>query len=480
MKSSGQTSVNDLQSTQINAEDELTIVGIGASAGGLQALEHFFKNIAPSRSPTAYVVVQHLSPEQPSMMDHLLKRHTSLNVQQAVHEARVLPGHIYVIPPGKDMIIADGKLLIADRSPDRGLSLPIDQFFRSLAQERGRHSVGVILSGTGTDGSRGICEIHAAGGLVLAQAPSSASFDGMPNAAIETGVVDDVLAPEEMATQIRSFSQRSSEVLDGSLTGMDVASTEVNAKQVFRLLRNKYGIDFSHYKSGTVTRRIERRLMLNQVYDLASYAERLAKEPEELDKLYRDLLIGVTRFFRDPEGFEIIQSDVLRPLIQNADPNDELRFWIAGTGTGQEAYSLAIQISEELEQLPHLVPTRIFATDVHHRSLETAARGIYSEDDLRDVSADRVANFFTKRRDGYQVSPHIRKMIVFAPHNIIRDAPFTGMDFISCRNLLIYLQPEAQKKAFSLFHFALKVGWNDVAGPQRNPRRTRAGIRCRT
>ncbi|WP_158265616.1 chemotaxis protein CheB [Blastopirellula marina] len=452
----------------IDSADELIIAGIGASAGGLEALEHFFRGVTGT-SGAAYVVVQHLSPEQPSMMDNLLKRYTALPVQQAKHEQPVLPGHVYLIPPGKDMIIAAGKLLIADRSPQNGLSLPIDQFFRSLAQDQGRNSIGIILSGTGTDGSRGICEIHAAGGLVLVQDTDTAKFDGMPIAAIETGVVDDILPAEEMDHHIHKFVERASGTAEGVLDKVDDASSEANIKQIFRLLRNKYGIDFSQYKSGTVTRRIERRLMLNQVYDLATYAESLTSDVEELDKLYRDLLIGVTRFFRDPEGFELIYRNVITPLIENASVREELRFWIAGTGTGQEAYSLAMQISEELEKLPHVVPIRIFATDVHQRSLEFAARGIYTEDDLRDVAKDRIAKFFIKRREGYQISPHLRKMIVFAPHNIIRDAPFTSMDFISCRNLLIYLQTEAQKKALSLFHFALKVGGTLWLGPSETP-----------
>lgn len=460
--------MNDNETTSIDPADDLIIAGIGASAGGLEALEYFFRG-ASGNSKVAYVVVQHLSPEQPSMMDHLLKRYTPLPVQQATHELRVMPGNVYLIPPGKDMIIADGKLLIADRSPHNGLSLPIDQFFRSLAQDCGRNSIGIILSGTGTDGSRGICEIHAAGGLVLAQDTDSARFDGMPIAAIQTGVVDEILLAEEMDHCIHQFAERNNGNSDVILDNLDGASSEAYIKQIFRLLRNKYGIDFSHYKSGTITRRIERRLMLNQVYDLATYAEGLSNDADELGKLYRDLLIGVTRFFRDPEGFEFVHRNVLRPLIQEADPRNELRFWIAGTGTGQEAFSLAMQISEELDNLPHVIPTRIFATDVHHRSLEIAARGIFTEDELRDVSNERIAKFFVKRRDGYQVSPHLRKMIVFAPHNIIRDAPFTSMDFISCRNLLIYLQTEAQKKALSLFHFALKVGGTMWLGPSETP-----------
>ncbi len=378
----------------------------------------------------------------------------------------VQAGHIYLIPPGKDMIVSEGKLLIAERSRENNLALPIDQFLRSLAQEKGAKSIGVILSGTGTDGSRGIGEIHAAGGLVLAQDVESAKFDGMPKAAVNTGAVDMILNPEAMADQIASFLDRPGEVGCGDDSHESVTMpVEHNLRGILRLLRNKYGIDFSHYKSGTISRRVERRLMLNQVYDLDDYTDRLTSDTEELDKLYRDLLIGVTRFFRDSEAFEKLHRDIIKPLISEATAQDEVRFWIAGTGTGEEAYSLAMLISEELEKHPQLVPVRIFATDVHNRSLEFAARGIYTEDNLQDVPAELAAKYFIKRKEGYQVSPHLRKMIVFAPHNIIRDAPFTSMDFISCRNLLIYLRPEAQKKALSLFHFALKVGGALWLGP---------------
>jgi len=440
------------------------VVGVGASAGGLEALQRFFQGV-PGETSLAFVVVQHLPPQQPSMMDHLLTRCTTLPVQQAQHEMAIRPGHVYLIPPGKDMIISDGKLLIAERSRENNLALPIDQFLRSLAQEKGAKSIGVILSGTGTDGSRGIGEIHQAGGLVLAQDVESAKFDGMPKAAVHTGVVDTILPPQRMAAHIQSFLAHPGEELGSDSEEPLSKPIEHNLRGILRLLRNKYGIDFSHYKSGTISRRIERRLMLNEVYDLEDYTERLVTDTDELDKLYRDLLIGVTRFFRDPEAFEKLHRDVITPLIKQATVQDEVRFWIAGTGTGEEAYTLAMLISEELEKHPQLVSVRIFATDVHNRSLEFAARGIYTEDNLQDVPAELAAKYFIKRKEGYQVSPHLRKMIVFAPHNIIRDAPFTSMDFISCRNLLIYLRPEAQKKALSLFHFALKVGGTLWLGP---------------
>ncbi|MEW4454474.1 chemotaxis protein CheB [Bremerella sp. JC817] len=440
------------------------VVGIGASAGGLEALERFFKGVHGDL-PVAFVVVQHLSPEQPSMMDHLLKRYTSLPVQQATHKLQVQPNHIYLIPPGKDMILSNGMLLIADRSPQNGLSLPIDQFFRSLAQDRGRRAIGIILSGTGTDGSRGICEIHAAGGLILAQDSETAAFNGMPIAATQTGVVDTVLPPEKMPHEIQEFISRPFSVLEKELRHVPTTSNDANVHTIFRMLRNRFGIDFSHYKDGTISRRIERRLMLNEIYDLDRYVGLLDEDDQELEKLYRDLLIGVTRFFRDPEAFEVVHQEVIRPLILKANPQNELRFWVAGAGTGQEAYSLAMFIAEELEKHPHAIQVRIFATDVHERSLEIAARGHYSEESVEQIPEELLDKYFIKRREGYQVSPHLRKMIVFAPHNIIRDAPFTLMDFVSCRNLLIYLRPESQKKALSLFHFALKVGGELWLGP---------------
>ncbi|MEZ6102256.1 MAG: chemotaxis protein CheB [Pirellulaceae bacterium] len=446
---------------------ELFVVGIGASAGGLEALELFFHHVDDSPE-VAYVVIQHLSPEHPSLMDELLVRHTRLPIQVVTQATKVHPNHIYLNPPGKEMIIANGELILADRAERDGLTLPIDHFFRSLSQDLGTHAVAIVLSGTGSDGSRGIREVHDAGGLVLAQSEESARFDGMPRAAQETGIVDAVLSPDEMPDMIASYVAFPTSGNRG-VTPRDVLpSLEANMSTIFRLLRCKYGIDFSNYKASTITRRVERRLMLNHSFDLSEYAESLNGNDEELNRLYKDLLIGVTRFFRDDDAFAYLEHTVVPSLIGRANADEGLRIWIAGTATGEEAYSIGMILAEQLERRAASLTAKIFATDVHVDSLEVAARGMYSEDDVKDVSPARLERFFVRRPDGYLVAPALRKMVVFAPHNVIRDAPFTSLDMITCRNMLIYLRPHSQKKALSMFHFGLKPGGVLWLGPSES------------
>jgi two-component system CheB/CheR fusion protein len=419
---------------------DLHVVGIGASAGGLEALERLFKAM-PTRSGLAFVVLQHLSPDFKSLMDELLARHTSLPIRRAEDGMIVEPNHVYLLPPKKGMIISGGRLLLTDKDPDQDLSLPIDHFFRSLAQDAGRCAIAIVLSGTGSDGSRGIRDIHEAGGLVLVQDEESAKFDGMPRSAIDTGIVDRILQPEAMPTALLEHTSNRSE------TGPPLARTDLEGIDlIFKLLRDEYGIDFSYYKPNTVGRRIERRQTLTHAPDLESYVESLRNDSAELNALYRDLLIGVTRFFRDREAFERLERDVLSGLLSHKQASEEIRVWIAGCATGEEAYSLAILIDERLRLLGRSLNVKIFATDVHRASLEIASAGVYSEEALRDVKPARLERYFQRKADGYHVSPELRQMIVFAVHNIIKDAPFTKLDLITCRNLLIYFQPPIQKK----------------------------------
>ena len=450
------------------AASEFHVVGVGASAGGLEALESFFSPM-PADTGMAFVVVQHLSPDFRSVMDELLARWTQIPIHRVVDGMQVEPNAIYLIPPKKDMIISGGKLLLTDKEPGQGLTLPIDIFLRSLAHDAGSRAIGVILSGTGSDGSRGICEIHDAGGLVLVQDPDSAKFDGMPKSAVETGVVDAICRPIEMASNLLAYIEHPavaeySPLLPASpqmLQGFDA---------IFQLLRKEYGIDFSYYKRSTVTRRVHRRVQMNQIVDLNEYVDRLRSDPAELNSLYKDLLIGVTRFFRDTEAFDRLEQHILPQLIGKLrHENDELRVWIAGCATGEEAYSVAILIHEQLARLGGRFRAKVFATDVHRASLEVASAGIYSEESLADISAERRAKYFTHVKHGFQVSQELRQMVVFAPHNIIRDAPFTKLDLVTCRNLLIYLEPLAQKKALALFHFALHVGGVLLLGPSESP-----------
>lgn len=443
------------------------IVGIGASAGGLEAIEAFFDQV-PLKSGMAYVLVQHLSPDFKSMMDELLARHTKIAIHRVTDEMQVEPDAIYLIPPRKQMLITDGKLLLSDKNPEQGLTLPIDIFFRSLARDAGPSAIGVILSGTGSDGSRGIRDIHDAGGFVVAQDLETAKFDGMPKSAIETGIVDLVLPPGQIPPALLTYIQHPEADERASNIPTDPALLE-GFDAIFQLLRKSYDIDFSYYKRTTVTRRVHRRLLMNQVTNLEAYVERLRNDANELNLLYKDLLIGVTKFFRDGEAFRRLEQDVLPELIERVRPEEEVRIWVAGCATGEEAYSIAILVYEQLERLNRPINAKIFATDVHQSSLSYASLGIYGEASLSEVSAPRLERFFTRHGAGYQVSSLLRQMIVFAPHNIVKDAPFTKIELVTCRNLLIYLEPQAQRKAISLFHFALNTGGVMFMGPSESP-----------
>lgn len=376
----------------------------------------------------------------------------------------VEPNGLYLMPAKKEMVISDGKLVLTDKDTT-ALRLPIDVFFRSLAKEVGSQAVGVVLSGTGSDGSRGIRAIREAGGLVLVQQEETAKFDGMPRAAIETGAVHYVLPPEEM---IEALLDHSNHPLDeDELANLTLRSADRNSvlDNVFAMLRDKYAIDFSYYKAATITRRIDRRLSTNQVRTMDEYLDRLRSEPAELDSLYRDLLIGVTKFFRDTQAFDRLEQKVIPELIKNAADGDEVRIWVADCATGEEAYSMAIVLQEQVEAAGRPLSVKVFATDLHQESLDFASAGMYSAESVAQLAPARLQRFFTKRGNHYQVSKGLRQMIVFAPHNIIRDAPFTKLDLISCRNLLIYLEGLAQKMAISMFHFGLKLGGVLFLGP---------------
>jgi len=454
------------QSTAAPEGAPLYVVGVGASAGGLEALEQLFTNLPPDTG-MAFVVVQHLSPDFDSMMGELLHRQTEMPIHKVEDGMPVEPNSIYLIPPKKEMIISSGKLLLTDKDPRQGLSLPIDTFFRSLAQEAGPRSISVVLSGTGSDGSRGIRDVHDAGGLVVVQSEDTAKFDGMPRSAQETGVVDLVLPPDQIAKTLTEYSKNPTL---GSLTQAETRAplSEDGTNRLLRLLREVYAIDFSLYKPTTIARRIERRLLLNREIDFDTYVERVASDPTELNALYRDLLIGVTQFFRDPEVFQLLERKVLPEMLSKIPRDEDVRAWVAGCATGEEAYSLAILIHEQLSAMDRSVRAKIFATDVHQASIDAASAGIYPESALSNVSAERRRRYFARKGKNYQVGQDLRQMVVFARHNVIKDAPFTRLDLISCRNLLIYLQPAVQKKVLSLFHFGLKSSGLLLLGPSED------------
>ena len=437
------------------------VVGVGASAGGLEALQRLFEKTQLTGA-FAFVVIQHLSPDFESVMGELLAPHTPLKVVRAQHGMRLEADHLYLMPPRHEMAVSNGEIRLTERDPGKGLFLPIDVFFRSLADDAGAHAVGIVLSGTGSDGSRGVRAIHEAGGLVIAQ-DESAKFDGMPRSAIETGTVDLVLPPERMGEALGRYQEH-----DGQLSQVPDASPDVLAR-IFDLLRRECGIDFAGYKENTVGRRIQRRLLLTHSGDLAQYLDRIAQDPVELRSLYCDLLIGVTRFFRDEEAFQLVERDVLPGLVDALENDDELRVWVAGCATGEEPYSLAMAIAEAFRRRERPASFRVFATDVHSASLERASAGIYSMESVERVPPPLRELYFQPHCDGFQIAPDLRSHVVFAHHNLLRDAPFTRIDLVSCRNLLIYFSAGMQRKALASFHFALKVGGTLLLGPSESP-----------
>lgn len=426
-------------------------VGIGASAGGLEAIELFFKNM-PSNSGLAFIVVQHLSPDYKSLMVELLSKHTNMPVLRSEDGMEVKANHVYLIPPKKNLTIFHGKLLLNEQDASRGVNLPIDIFLRSLAEDMGEKAIAVILSGTGSDGTRGIRAIKEQGGMIMAQSEESAKFDGMPKSAINTGLPDFVLPPEEMPRLLLSFVKHP---YSAKSEGTPVLITDEDAlTRIFALLRESSKLDFTYYKPSTVIRRIERRMTVNEIRELRDYARFLERYPAEVNTLYRELLIGVTSFFRDREAWEYLGDEVLPGLIEQSG-NRELRFWVTGCSTGEEAYTLAMVSREVMDRMGRSIDIKIFATDVDREAVQRAGNGVYPESIVADLSPQLLAKYFQRKDDNFHIARHIREMVVFAPHNLLKDPPFTNIDLISCRNMLIYLQPVLQKKAMDLFSFSL-------------------------
>jgi len=426
-------------------------VGIGASAGGLEAIELFFTHMPPD-SGMAFIVVQHLSPDYKSLMVELLSKKTSIPVRRAEDGMEVLPNHVYLIPPKKNLTIFHGKLLLSEQDHSRGVNLPIDVFLRSLAEDQAERAVAIILSGTGSDGMRGVRAVKENGGMVMVQSEESAKFDGMPRSAISTGLADFVLPPDQMPKQLQAFIKHpyvaKAERAESLLTNED------GLIRIFAMLRERCKVDFTYYKPSTVVRRIERRMSINQVEDIKDYVSYILSNPQELITLYRELLIGVTSFFRDQEAFDLLAEKVLPDLLRNA-ANRELRFWVAACSTGEEAYSLAITVRECMEQMGVTRDIKIFATDIDRDAIHFAASGSYPESIAADLSPRILSKYFHKRDDNFQIARTIREMVVFAQHNLIKDPPFTNLDLISCRNVLIYFQPVLQRKVFEFFNFSL-------------------------
>ncbi len=430
------------------------VVGIGASAGGLEALEQFLEHV-PERSGMAFVIVQHLDPTHKGIMPELLQRATRMKVTQVHDRTKVLPNCVYVIPPNKDMSILHGVLhLLAPVAP-RGLRLPIDFFLHALAQDQQERSIGVILSGMGSDGTLGLRAIKEKAGVVLVQDPATAKFDGMPRSAIEAGLADIVAPVDELPGKIIAYLQHVPLIERTETASAD--KTQSTLEKAVILLRSRTGNDFSLYKRNTLQRRIERRMGIHQISKLSAYVRYLQENPQELDLLFKELLIGVTNFFRDPAAWEQLCQEVLPALLANRPPGHALRAWVAGCSTGEEAYSLAIALKEtEAEIKPRKKFTiQIFATDLDQDAIDKARQGFFLKNIANDVSEERLRRFFIEEDGGYRVRKEIREVVIFAPQNLISDPPFTRLDILSCRNLLIYLTAEVQKKLLPMFHYSL-------------------------
>ncbi len=435
---------------------QFPVVGIGASAGGLEALEQFFGSM-PKNSGMAFVVIQHLDPNHIGIMPELLQRITPMKVYQASDNLKVKPNCVYVIPPNKSMSILNDALHLFDPVESRGLRLPIDVFFRSLAADKQEKSIGIILSGMGSDGSLGLKSIKERNGIVLVQDPASAKFNGMPRSATEAVVADIVAPAEELPSRLIAFLKfmpaiRQEPDLNDKIKG--------SLDKIIILLREQTGHDFSMYKKNTLLRRIERRKGVHQIDKIQSYVRFLQENPKEVEILFNELLIGVTSFFRDAAVWEKLKNDVFPAIFQELPDRYALRAWVPGCSTGEEAYSLAIVFQEALEKNKKnkRFSLQIFATDIDHDAIETARKGLYSTNIAVDVSPDRINRFFSVESEGFRVKTSIREMVLFATQSVIRDPPFTRLDLVTCRNLLIYMEAEIQKKMIALFNYCLNPG----------------------
>ncbi|MCI0534385.1 MAG: PAS domain-containing protein [Verrucomicrobiales bacterium] len=433
------------------------VVGIGASAGGLEALEHFLARV-PKNSGMAFVIVQHLDPTRKGIMPELLQRTTGMKVIQVKDRTKVQPNCVYVIPPDKDMSILHGVLHLLEPASPRGLRLPIDFFLRSLAQDQQERSIGVILSGMGSDGTLGLRAIKEKAGVVLVQDPATAKFDGMPRSAIDSGLADIVAPVDDLPGRVIAYLKRTPLVHtpERALEGKAQSALE----KAIILLRAHTGHDFSLYKKNTFYRRIERRMGIHQIEKIAGYVRYLQENSQELDLLFKELLIGVTSFFRDPAAWDELRKKILPALLASRPAGHVLRAWVPGCSTGEEAYSLAIVFKEAMEKTSPRKKMRlqVFATDLDKDAIEKARQGIYPENICADVAPEQMNRFFTKDERGCRVAAEIREMVTFAPQSLIMDPPFTKLDILSCRNLLIYLAPEMQKKLIPLFHYSLTPG----------------------
>jgi two-component system CheB/CheR fusion protein len=435
-----------------------TIVAIGASAGGIEAVTDLL-NYLPPNTGMAFVLVQHLDPKHHSILTELLSRKTAMNVTEVTDGLPVKSDHVYVIPPNASMSISDDTLHLGPREESRGMHMPVDNFMRSLAEQKGNRAIGVILSGSGSDGTLGMAEIQAHGGVTFAQDEATAKYYGMPRSVVVAGCVDYVLPPKGIGRELTRIARHpyvAQRSLPGAAEGIAVAGAGLDG--IFQTLRRATGVDFTHYRQTTILRRIQRRMVVHKIDKIREYAKFVQKNSAEVKALYQDMLINVTSFFRGPRVFEALKSAVFPVIQKNLMRERGIRVWTPGCASGEETYSVAITLLEFLGDRAPQVPIQFFGTDVSETSVIRARSGVYPENIQADVSPERLQRFFTKAEGGYRVSKIIRDMCIFAQHNVLNDPPFSRMDLICCRNLLIYLEPVLQSKVISLFHYALRPG----------------------
>jgi len=441
--------------------DPLYIIAIGASAGGMEEINSFFDHTP--LDGVSYIIIQHLSSDFKSRMVELLTKHSKLVVNEAQNDMKVMSNQVYLIPNDKFMTIRSGVLYLSDKETVKGPHLTINTFFKSLADDYGKKVIGVILSGLGSDGTEGIKAIKKAGGMIIARNPETTEFGSMPSNAIATGLVDFVLEPAMMPDAIEDYVKEGGELIAND------KDDELHIKTIIDLIKEKSPLDFSDYKLPTLLRRTKRRAAYGNFNSLSGYLDFLKGSPAEVEALTKDFLISVTAFFRDKEAFSYIQKHILPVILASLAPGEELKMWVAGCATGEEAYSLGILIAEQLTGMYKDVIVKIFATDIDSAALEHAGKGVYNEEIKKSVSAERLEKYFFSEGEHFRVKPEVRSMIIFAQHDLVKNPPYCNMHFISCRNLLIYMTPILQKKIFSMMIFGLKRDGYLFLGSSENP-----------
>jgi two-component system CheB/CheR fusion protein len=442
------------QKSQPASVNDFIIVAIGASAGGIEAFTELMSAL-PADTGMAFVLIQHLDPNHRSLLTELISKKTSMSAKEVTNGMTIEPNHVYVIPPNAIMSISNQTLQLGPREESRMAQMPIDHFMRALAEDQGNRAIGVILSGTGSDGTLGMAEIQAQGGVTFAQDNGSAKHDGMPRSVVAAGFVDRVLPPKGIARELARITRHPFVVKDNkSGTAEPVPSDQTVLGLIFQVLRKSTGVDFTHYRQTTIMRRIQRRMVVHRLEKLDDYVKYLHTNPAEIKSLYQDVLINVTSFFRNVRVFEALSSHVLPNIITNRLPGAGIRVWTPGCASGEETYSIAIALLESLGDMTGQFPIQLFGTDVSETSIAKARTGLYPDNIQADVSAERLRRYFAKVEGGYRISKSIRDICIFAQHNLLNDPPFSQMDLICCRNVLIYLEPVLQNRVISLFHYA--------------------------